>query len=298
MSHIDLYTSPPIPFNCSTSSLEEANYAVFGAPYDRSSTYEANSRWAPIFVRIASMNIETCNLRTGIDLEKVPIADIGDIHMDEDIQTNLRRIEAVILELKASNKLPIMIGGEHSVTLGAVRTLKKGLAVIDFDAHLDLRSSYLGNKYSHACVMRRIVEEIGSDGVFILGPRAVSSEEIRFAEKNKIKYLPSLDFRKKNSKEIEREVKDRLSSFQKIYVTIDADVFDPAYAPDIGNPEPEGLTPTEIFDLFPLLAEKNIQGFDIVEVTASPHHGSGVTIELAARTIFELIAQIEKAKIR
>ncbi|HJX23788.1 MAG TPA: arginase family protein, partial [Candidatus Bathyarchaeia archaeon] len=168
--------------------------------------------------------------------------------------------------------------------------------VVDFDAHLDLRSSYLGNRFSHACVMRRIVEEIGPDRLLILGARAISSEEVAFAKKNKVKFVSSQEFRKGHLGEIVKSVKDFMSSFTDIYVTIDSDVFDPAYAPNVGNPEPEGLTPTDVFEIFPLLAQKGIKGMDEVEATASPHHGSGPAIELAARTIFELLAQIEKNK--
>ena len=291
-----MYTSAPISFNASVLGFEESDYAVFGVPYDRSSTYEANSRWSPIFTRIASMNIETYSMRTGIDLEKVALSDIGDLQVDDDIRTNLIRIEDVVSEIASAGKTPVMLGGEHIITLGAVRALKEGVGVVDFDAHLDLRSSYLGNRFSHACVMRRIVEEIGPDRLLVLGARAISSEEVAFARKNRIKFVSSQEFRKRPLGEIVKSVKDFISSFTDIYVTIDSDVFDPAYAPNVGNPEPEGLAPTDVFEIFPTLAQKGIKGMDEVEATASPHHGSGPAIELAARTIFELVAHIEKNK--
>ena len=242
------------------------------------------------------MNIETCDMRTGIDLEKVAICDVGDLHVDDDVQTNLSRIEAVISEIESAGKVPVMMGGEHTITLGAVKALEHGVGVVDFDAHLDLRSSYLGNRFSHACVMRRIAEQIGPDRLLILGARAVSSEESAFAKMKKIKTVSSLAFRRRPLREIAKEVEDFMSSFSAVYVTIDTDVFDPAYAPNVGNPEPEGLTPTDVFEIFPTLAQKGIKGIDEVEATASPHHGSGPAIELAARTIFELVGQMEKKK--
>lgn len=291
-----LYTSAPISFNASARGFEESDYVVFGVPYDRSSTYEANSRWAPIFIRIASMNIEACDMRTGIDLEKVALCDVGDIHVDDDIRTNLSRTEAVISDIASAGKVPVMMGGEHTITLGAVKALRQGVGIVDFDAHLDLRSSYLGNRLSHACVMRRITEQIGPERLLILGARAISSEEMAFAKKKKIKTVSSLDFKRRPLSEIAKEVEDFISSFSDIYVTIDTDVFDPAYAPNVGNPEPEGLTPTDVFEIFPTLAQKGIKGIDEVEATASPHYGSGPAIELAARTIFELVGQIEKKK--
>ena len=274
--------------------MEKSRYVVLGVPYDHTSTYRSGSRFAPRAIRDASLNIETYSLRTGIDIEHVPIYDAGDLHVVDSASETLTRLENVTKDLTSANKIPVVMGGEHTITQGVVRGLPNSVGVVSFDAHGDLRDEYGGGKISHATVLRRITERVAANGVLVLGIRAVCKEEVEFISEKKIQTMTPWQIRELGLAKAAERVREFTKNFRNTYLTIDSNVLDPAFAPGVANPEFNGLTPDELMSLATPVADERMLGFDLVEVC--PTFDSGATAIAAARIMFEIIAHSEKAR--
>lgn len=294
LENLSFHVSETHHFSGFSKPLAESRYVVFGAPYDHTSSYRAGSRFAPRAIREASLNIETFSLRTGVDIEHVPIHDAGDLHTVDDASQTLARVEAVTKDVVAAGKVPILIGGEHTMTLGAIRGLPGSVGVVSFDAHGDLRNEYGGGEISHATVLRRITDRVGTDNVLVLGVRALCKEEVDFIAHNHIQTLTPWELRAQGLPEAAERVAAFTKEFQRIYLTIDSDALDPGFAPGVANPEFNGLTPDELINLAMAAANEKMIGFDLVEVC--PSYDTGITSIAAARIIFEVIAQAEKSR--
>jgi agmatinase len=275
--------------------LGEARYVVVGVPFDNTSSYRTGSRFAPRAIREASLNIETFSLRTGIDIEDVPIHDAGDLHVVDDPTETLRRLELVTRDILDVGKTPVVIGGEHTITFGVARSLPPSCAVISFDAHGDLRNEYGGGKISHATVLRRITETVGVDNVFVIGVRALCKEEVNFIEQHKVQTLTPWEMRAEGLPKAVETITAFAKKHKHLYLTIDSDVLDPAFAPGVANPEFNGLTSDELLHLATAVAAEGIIGLDLVEVC--PNYDSGVTACAAARILFEVIAHAEQSRL-
>jgi len=295
MENLALHTSKIDSFSGFSRPLEEARYVIVGVPFDHTSTYRTGSRFAPRAIREASLNIETFSLRTGIDIEHVAMHDAGDLHIVDDATETLRRLSLVTKEILVAKKMPIFIGGEHTITLGSIRSLPKSVGVVSLDAHGDLRDEYGGSKYSHATVLRRISEVVGTDGVFVCGVRALCKEEVEFIEEKKIQHVTPWEMREMGISKVSQRVTDFSKKFDHVYLTIDTDVLDPGFAPGVANPEFDGITPSELISITSAVARERMIGFDLVEVC--PNYDTGVTAVAAARVLFEVIAQAEKTRI-
>jgi len=294
LENLTFHTSKIDSFSGFSTPLDEARYVVVGVPFDHTSTYRAGSRFAPRAIREASFNIETVSLRTGVDIEKVPIHDAGDLHVVDDVSETLRRLNQVTADIISSKKMPIVIGGEHTITQGVIRTLPKSVGVVSLDAHGDFRDEYGGGKFSHATVLRRISEIVGTDAVFVLGMRALCKEEVEFVERHNVRHLPPWQMREMGMPNVTKLVGEFAGKFNHTYLTIDMDVLDPAFAPGVANPEFDGITPSELIQIASAVARERMIGFDLVEVC--PTYDTGATAVAAARIIFEVIAQAEKAR--
>jgi len=283
-----------VPFSGYQKPFNEASYTILGVPFDYTSTYRTGARFAPTAIREASLNIETYNFRTSLDLEKIKIHDLGNLDVSANIDETLKRLELVTRELLEAKKTPIFIGGEHTITLGIVKALEntEKLAIISFDAHLDLRNEYLGLKTSHTTFMRRINEQIKPQKIIEVGTRAVCQEELGYAEKTGINYITSLEIQREGLEKTKEKLRRLLEGMENIYLSIDLDVLDPAYAPAVQNPEPEGIDPYTLHELIAEICKKSVIAFDLVEVT--PNYDEGITAIQAAKTIFETICQMER----
>ncbi len=188
------------------------------------------------------------------------------------------------------------MGGEHTVTLGALRALKPDL-VVDFDAHMDLRDSLLGLSLSHGTFMRRAMEELGFKLV-ILGCRAVSGEEMEFAKANedRVALVTAAELLRGGAEGGLEKIQDWLGEASSTYLSVDMDVVDPAQAPAVGNPSPEGIGVTLLLDVIHACADGRTRGFDLTEVT--PRYDSGLTTTQAAHVILETIYALEEASSR
>ncbi len=184
MSYRELFVSPSPVFSGIQRTFEEAKYVILGAPLDVTSTYRSGARFAPLAIREASLNIETYSFRTNMDVEDLKIHDLGDLHIAGEVDETLKRLELVTKDLLDAKKMPVVIGGEHTITLGVMRSLGETTALVSFDAHLDLRNEYMGLTTSHTTFMRRIKEQINPQKILEIGTRAVCKEELDYAKKS------------------------------------------------------------------------------------------------------------------
>jgi len=295
MSYRELYVSPTIVFSGFQKVFEEADYVVLGVPFDVTSTYRTGARFAPTAVREASLNLETYSFSSGIDIEDLRIHDLGDLHVTSDTDETLKRLEQVMSELLKAGKTPALIGGEHTITLGATRAVKgRNCAVMSFDAHLDLRNEYMSLKTSHTTFMRRVHEQVQPKKIVEIGTRAVCKEELDYAKRAGVDYITVQQIRHDGVEKTTERVERLLAGIKQVYLTIDLDVLDPAFVPAVQNPEPDGLCTRMFYELLSGLVDKRVIGFDVVEV--APQYDDGVTAIQAAKVLFEVLCHMEKAR--
>lgn len=291
---IGLHVSPSQIFSGFGKPFKDARFVVLGVPFDKTSTYRAGSKFGPSAIREASLNIETYSLRSKFDLEDVPICDIGDLHVVDAVDETMRRLSAVESEILAVSKIPVVLGGEHTISYGAIRSFPKDIGIVCFDAHADMRDEYMDEKVMHATFLRRVIEFVGPEKIVHVGLRAPCKEELSFIEKNHLKHFSMRDLKLHDVKEDVRLVRRAVSDFGKLYVTIDMDVVDPGFAPGVGNPEPDGMWPDLCLSILTGLCDERLVGLDLVEL--SPPCDSGITAVLGARIIFEAICASEAAR--
>jgi agmatinase len=296
MSYLELFTSQNNFFGGLQKSFEEAKYVVFGVPFDGTSSYRTGARFGPNAIRQASLNIETYSFRTGVDVEDIAIYDAGDLHVSHDAAKTVDMTRLVIEEILAAGKMPVVLGGEHTITLGVAKGLgakATKTAIVSFDAHLDLRSEFLGSTLSHCTFMHSIIEEVKPAKIIEVGTRSVCKEEIAYAKDADIDFFASQQIIKEGSKQIAEKLKEKVACYDNLYLTVDMDVLDPAFAPAVQNPEPEGLITTALLDLVLAQCDKRVVGFDLSEV--APIYDQGVSAVVAAKVIFEMLCQLDKS---
>jgi len=275
---------PSVFIGCE-SSYGEAKLVMFGAPFDGTSSYRPGSRFAGSAIRNESYGIETYSPYLEKDLTDFHVFDAGELDLPfGNTGEVLERIEEAVSEIISDDKIPLMIGGEHLVTLGSVRALVKkypDLNIVHFDAHADLRDDYLGEKLSHATVIRRSYELIKGE-IYQFGIRSMTREEDLWARENVVqrKYdFVTLD-----------EVFLALHG-KPVYLTIDLDVLDPSIFPGTGTPEPGGVSFVDLISAVHRTADLDIVGCDVNEL--APHYdSSGVSTVVACKVIRELILTI------
>jgi len=273
-------------FADANSSFEEARFVIFGVPFDGTCSFRKGARFAPKSIREESYNLETYLFEHDVDLEDVPFHDSGDVKC-ESLEEMMGAVGRTVGNILEKDKFPIIIGGEHSLTPPAVRKFND-IGVVILDAHLDFRNEYLDEPNSHACVTRRVSELVGTENVILLGVRSFDRKEKEEGDSLGLKYIDTSKLKEKGMKKALQDVR-----WERIYLSIDMDFFDPSFAPGVGNPEYFGLSPEDAKECINILGPKLV-GFDIAEV--SPPYDNGNTASLAARLIRELIAVLWKSK--
>lgn len=270
------------------AAFETARFAVVPVPYDLTSTYQPGSRLGPAAILAASANMELYDEELGKEtyLEGIYTAPFvetearGPEHM-------ITAVRNAVAGLVSDRRIPVMLGGEHSITLGAVQAVKDvypGLSVLHLDAHADMRDSYQGTPYSHACVARRIHEICP---IVQLGIRSMSAPEAVFMKDNGVRTYSS-DFVFDEPRWLET-VTDQLSG--DVYVSIDLDVLDPAYMPATGTPEPGGLSWRHVIKLLQAVSKKcKVRAFDVVEL--SPLPGIVAPDFLATKMVYRIMGYL------
>ena len=284
MSFLDLYmTKSPLIINPNENS--EPLALVFGVPFDSTHSYKPGCRFGPDAIRDAFNNIEIFQSDFGVDLENVNVNDLGNTKHTVVATEMIQVVEKITSELKKQNKQLIILGGEHLITLASYLTFPKETGFVVFDAHYDLREQYADTKLSHAAYLRRIVEKRGAENIVHVGARAFVKEELAFLKENNIATISDINIR--NGDGI-KQLKDTVSTFDSLYVSVDLDVLDPAFAPGVGNPEAVGISSRELYDLIISLQNKKIIAADIVEL--NPSFDNGSTASMAAKLISTIIA--------
>lgn len=266
---------------------KEANKVIFGAPFDGTTSYRPGTRFASQYIRSESYGIETYSPYQDKDLEDIRVFDGGDLELPfGNTEKVLQMIEDYAAGVLADGKMPIMIGGEHLVTLGAVRAaIKKypDLNIIHFDAHADLRDDYLGEKLSHACVLRRCHDLVGDGRIFQFGIRSGERAEFLFAKEHT--RMNRFDFG--GLENICRALKDK-----PVYFTIDLDVLDSSVFPGTGTPEAGGVSFNQLIDAIITVGSlTNTVAADINELSP-PYDPSGTSTAAACKALRELLLAI------
>jgi agmatinase len=296
MSNWELFVSQSNVFGGAQSPIRKAKYVILGVPFDVTSTYRTGARFGPNAVRQASLNIETYSFRSGVDAEDLMLHDLGDLHVSTSPKRTVDMLKLVVEDLLAAKKMPVVIGGEHTITLGILKGLgdkTKETAVVSFDAHLDVRKEYQGLTLSHTTFMRVINEEVKPAKIVEVGTRAVSREELTYAEEGGISFFTSHQIRKEGTAQVTQRLKEELAPYKRVYLTVDMDVLDPVFAPAVQNPEPEGIATSTLLDILCALCDKRVVGFDVVEI--APVYDQGISAVAAAKVMFEAMCQLEKA---
>jgi len=276
-------TKSPLIMNPNDNS--ESVAIIFGVPFDSTHSYKPGCRFGPDVIRDAFNNIEIFQPEFGIDLETVNINDLGNTKHTVVATEMLQMVENITTELKKQNKQLIILGGEHLITLGSFPCFPKDTGYVVFDAHYDLRDQYADIKLSLAANLRRIVEKRGSENIVHVGASAFVKEELVFLNEHKISTISDKEIRNGNGPKL---LIDITSTFDSLYLSIDLDVLDPAFAPGVGNPEAVGISSRELYDLVTTLQNKKIVAADIVEL--NPTYDNGATASMAAKMISTIIA--------
>ena len=270
------------------NGYEESKICVFGAPFDSTTSFRPGTRFASHAMRYESWGLETYSPYQDKDLNDIRVFDCGDLELPfGDPAPALKQIEELSAKIMDDNKIPCMIGGEHLVTLGAVRAAAeryKDLHIIHFDAHTDLRDEYLGQKLSHASVIRRCHELVGDKKIFQFGIRSGERYEFEFAKEHNTINKFSLA----GLEEAILEIGDKPT-----YFTLDLDVLDPSVFPGTGTPEPGGVAFAELLDAAIKIGKLNIAGMDINELCPA-YDQSGASTAVACKILRELLLAVWK----
>ncbi len=266
---------------------EEADAVLFGAPFDSTTSYRPGARFASRVMRAESYGLETYSPYLDRDLTDIRVFDSGDLELCfGDTEQALSDIEARATAILEDGKLPVMIGGEHLVTLGAVRAAfakYPDLHVIHFDAHTDLRDDYLGAKLSHAAVIRRVWELLGDGRIYQFGIRSGDRSEFQWAKEGHTALQP-FDF------EGLAQTLENLAD-KPIYFTLDLDVLDPSIFPGTGTPEAGGVGFLDLLRAVRQVCKGRVVACDVNEL--SPHYDqSGVSTAVACKVLRELLLSL------
>ena len=284
MSFSDLYLTNS-PKLISPSDDSEPVAKLFGIPFDSTHSYKPGCRFGPDVIRDAFNNIEIFMPEFGVDLEEVNIQDLGNLEHTVVTKNMIDMVRKTTSELKDSSNQLIILGGEHSLTYGSYMSYPKDTGYVVFDAHYDLRDEYAGTKLSHAAYLRRIIEERGSENIIHVGARAYVKEELEFLTEHNVKTISDSEIRIGDGPKLLQKMTEK---FENLYVSIDLDVLDPAFAPGVGNPEAIGMTSRELYDMVVSLKNSRIKAADIVEL--NPTFDNGSTASLAARLMSIIIS--------
>ena len=267
---------------------EESKIVLFGAPYDSTTSFRPGTRFASQTMRSESFGIETYSPYQDKDLLDINVFDSGDLELPFGNPDNaLGDIEERTREILSDGKIPCMIGGEHLVTLGAVRAVAEfyeDLHIVHFDAHADLRDDYLGVKNSHACVLHRCWDIVGDGKIFQFGIRSGDREEFKFAKEHT--YMNKFNF------DTLEEIVQKIGQ-KPVYFTLDLDVIDPSEFPGTGTPEAGGVSFTQLLNAVKEVSKLNIVGFDVNELSPV-YDPSGRSTALACKILREILLYFYK----
>ena len=269
---------------------EQAQIVLYGAPFDSTTSFRPGARFGPAAMRHESFGLETYSPYQNADLTDCAVFDSGDMELCfGSAEAALADIEARTALILGDGKLPLLLGGEHLVTLGAVRAVAKrypDLCIIHFDAHADLRDDYLGARLSHACVLRRCHELLGDGRIHQFCIRSGDREEFRFAREHTDLHLFSFDG-------LEETVSALRERKTPVYLTVDLDCLDPSVFPGTGTPEAGGVCFLQLLAAIQTVCTARVVGADVNEL-APVLDTSGVSTATACKVLRELILALHQ----
>lgn len=270
------------------ADFDDASIVLIGAPFDSTTSYRPGTRFASSAIRKESFGLEIYSPYQDKELDTTLVCDAGDLDLPfGNAARALDVIEEASEEILSAGKLPFLIGGEHLVTLGNFRAVFKkypDVHIVHFDAHTDLRDDYMGEKLSHATVIRRCHDLVGDHKIYQFGIRSGEKAEFEFAKKHLIQ--------EKFTAETIGSVVDALKG-KPVYLTVDLDVLDPSQLPGTGTPEAGGLTFEVLRSALMKVSELNIVGLDVNELNPMLDP-SGASTALACKLIRELLIALQK----
>lgn len=265
------------------SDVKNARVVIIPVPYDKTSTWIKGAARGPAAVIEASANMELYDIETDSEVYKSGIFTDEAIEEKSSPEAMVEAVSRRVREYIKQGKFVVVVGGEHSVGIGSVKAHvedDKDITVLQLDAHCDLRQEYKGSKYNHACVMARVRELCP---ILQVGIRSMDSSEKGFADRARIFFAKDIYDNRNWIKECVRRLTER------VYVTIDLDVFDPSIMPSVGTPEPGGLLWYDVLALLRAVVErKDVLGFDVVELC--PNERNKAPDFLAAKLIYKLLS--------
>ncbi len=272
-----------IRYLCAENKLRFGEWAILGAPLDETGSYRRGAGKGPDAVRAASDSLEEYCPVLDNDLSDCHFADIGNISLPKgDLEGSQKAIAEAVAEVFSDGAKPLMLGGEHSVSMAAIRETAhryEDLCVVQFDAHADLRDSYDDTPLSHACVMRRVLEDVPSYNMFQVGIRSGTREEWTWMREHRTIYPAT--------PEAVKSIVETISG-RPVYLTIDLDILDPSIVPGTGTPEPGGVSYAVFEKLLLELRSLNLVAADVVEL-APELDPSGVSAVVAAKIVRSLL---------
>jgi len=264
-------------------SYSESRIIIVPVPYDGTSTWMKGADKGPDAILEASVNLEFYDVETSTEAHLAGINTIAPVLEKESPNQLVKAVYDTLLSLLSEKKFPVIIGGNHTVSIGAIRAFSEyfdNLTVLQLDAHSDLRQVYEGSEFNHACAMARARE---FSPIVQVGVRSMSAEELPFAEKDRIFYSHELYY----DKSLYKKAIEKLT--ENVYITIDLDVFDPSIMPSTGTPEPGGPAYFELLHFIrDVIKNRNVVGFDVVELCPSASNKSPDFI--AAKIIYQLLS--------
>lgn len=271
------------------SDYTDAELVIFGAPFDSTTSYRPGTRFGPSAIRHESFGLETYSPYQDKDLEDHAIMDSGDLELCfGSSEQALKDIQGRAEQILQDGKIPLLLGGEHLVTLGSVRAAVQkypDLHIIHFDAHTDLREDYLGAKLSHACVIRRCHDILGDGRIHQFGIRSGERAEWKFARAGHTDLHPfNLNGLKETVKALQNE---------PIYFTIDLDVLDPSSFPGTGTPEAGGVDFMQLLEAIRTVCSGNVVAADVNELCPILDQ-TGASTAIAGKVVRELMLAILK----
>ena len=272
------------------ASFDEASCVIFGAPMDSTTSYRPGTRFASSSMRIESFGLETYSPYQDKDLQDIKVFDGGDLELPfGNPRKALDMIKETTKTILKADKLPCMIGGEHLVSLGAIEAVYEkypDLRIIHFDAHTDLRDEYLGEKLSHASVIKRVHDLVGDNKIHQFGIRSGEWAEFYWAKEH-------TNLNKFNFNGLENDI-EQCQNYP-VYLTIDLDVLDPSVFPGTGTPEAGGVTFHELLEAIIKVSKLNVVAMDINELSPI-YDQSGASTALACKILRELLLAVNKGE--
>jgi len=265
----------------------KAAIAILPVPYDGTSTWIKGSDKGPDALIEASGTLEMHDIETGTDVSKKGIYTMSPVTESNSPEMMSKAVELAMEGLLEDKKFPVLIGGEHSVSVGAINAIAKqypNVTILQFDAHADLRKTYEGSEYNHACAMHKAMEVAP---IVQVGIRSMCEEESVFVKPEKMFFRYQL----RQNPAWQKDVLNQLS--KDVYITIDLDVFDPSIMPSTGTPEPDGLLYHDVLSMIKMVANQcNIIGIDVVELC--PNKSNKAPDFLAAKLIYQILSEVFK----